>query len=60
MTHSLETHEIDPATKYCKRCGEHAADVMVNSKICAATDNVIGISHILSAARRAEGGFRLS
>ena len=52
----LERHEFCPMTHFCKRCGVSRHMVFDLDILCAASDNVIAISHIRSAQKFLERG----
>ena len=54
-------HDFDPETDWCRRCGMGAQDALaVNQFECAATENVVAISHLVRGQilRRAVIGIR--
>lgn len=42
----LERHDVCGLTHYCKRCGLPASIWALEPILCAASDNLIAISHI--------------
>jgi hypothetical protein len=48
----MKKHNVDPMFEYCQNCGK-STHMMVEDRSyeCYATDNVVGISHIIAKRR---------
>ncbi|MFG1427629.1 hypothetical protein [Roseixanthobacter glucoisosaccharinicivorans] len=50
----MESHDFDPGTAFCLRCGCHRNMVLRFERICIEAPNVVAMSHLRARARMRE------
>lgn len=53
------THDFDPATSFCRRCGCARVQAVESGAGCVEGENVVGVSHVIAGRRMAQE-FRLN
>ncbi|MFG1424418.1 hypothetical protein [Roseixanthobacter liquoris] len=50
----MESHDFDPGTAFCVRCGCHRNMVLRFERACIEATNVVAMSHLRARARMRE------
>ncbi|MFG1412796.1 MAG: hypothetical protein ABII76_07460 [Pseudomonadota bacterium] len=50
----MESHDFDPGTAFCLRCGCHRNMVLRFERACIEASNVVAMSHLRARARMQE------